>query len=638
MFEGKALVSTDGVHYVSPGALPETRSIFPPDLWGDPKTSTNAAFPKGTGVSVISPVDQEARAAQPAHPRVGATQRKTATLGLPSSGELKQHSMLHIFAACASRDATVLTTVALETRTLWIAFRGGEVLAVESSDPADSLEAFLVARGLLTPQQLTQAEAQRQKLGGELLSALIQLGFLPLASIHRFLVERALKLLEAAFSSDSGKFAFSREIPPPSLEVSLGKRWGLYADLCRRAPIALVHRALEPLRALGATRRQPIVPLEALGLRPQELRALHQLDGTLPLSSLGEQAEGEIFKRTVWMLAPLEAIAFSPVVVARAAPSDAPYAPDAAQSASPSGKAPSENPPSAKGRTYAAGPSRGEASPMVPPERLPNVEAMARDIETKLGPPPSSKDAQAASPRPQNPSPVPAADDVASLTALLQEYKGKSHFELLGVAKDAPDSAIKASYLKLARRFHPDTAPPNSSQAFIKARSDLLALIGDAYRTLSNSASRATYTSEFESGASGAKVDVAVLLRAEEQFKKGCILIKVRKWQEALGMFQEACTASPDQGEYFGWLSYAKWMSSSDPQSGASQAVRDFTRAIALAPAVAQLHYFLGSAQKNLGDRRSALEAFEKCLALDPRHIDAQRELRGSSTFGQKTR
>jgi lipoprotein NlpI len=45
-------------------------------------------------------------------------------------------------------------------------------------------------------------------------------------------------------------------------------------------------------------------------------------------------------------------------------------------------------------------------------------------------------------------------------------------------------------------------------------------------------------------------------------------------------------------------------------------------------PAAAAVHYFLGFLAKSKGDQARAKAAFKKCVELDPRHIDAQRELR----------
>ena len=43
---------------------------------------------------------------------------------------------------------------------------------------------------------------------------------------------------------------------------------------------------------------------------------------------------------------------------------------------------------------------------------------------------------------------------------------------------------------------------------------------------------------------------------------------------------------------------------------------------------MAATYYFLGFVAKTNGDDKAALTHFKKCVSLDPKHIDAQREVR----------
>ena len=40
----------------------------------------------------------------------------------------------------------------------------------------------------------------------------------------------------------------------------------------------------------------------------------------------------------------------------------------------------------------------------------------------------------------------------------------KDYYEILGVARDADDKAIKAAYRRLARKYHPDVNPGDESR------------------------------------------------------------------------------------------------------------------------------------------------------------------------------
>ena len=64
--------------------------------------------------------------------------------------------------------------------------------------------------------------------------------------------------------------------------------------------------------------------------------------------------------------------------------------------------------------------------------------------------------------------------------------KYKDYYDILGVARDADDDAIKKAYRRLARKFHPDVSKePHAEDRFKE--------IGEAYKTLKDPEQRAAY-------------------------------------------------------------------------------------------------------------------------------------------------
>lgn len=66
-------------------------------------------------------------------------------------------------------------------------------------------------------------------------------------------------------------------------------------------------------------------------------------------------------------------------------------------------------------------------------------------------------------------------------------FNKRSHYEVLGVQKNASDKEIKTAYFNLAKKYHPDTNPgdPNSAKKFQE--------VSEAYNILSNADSRKNY-------------------------------------------------------------------------------------------------------------------------------------------------
>lgn len=86
-------------------------------------------------------------------------------------------------------------------------------------------------------------------------------------------------------------------------------------------------------------------------------------------------------------------------------------------------------------------------------------------------------------------------------------FKKKTHYEVLGVPPSAPFPAIKAAFMRLARKHHPDKARPGSSSLKFGE-------ITEAYRVLSDSTTRYVY--DMELGISPAGEVIPVGARLEE--------------------------------------------------------------------------------------------------------------------------
>ena len=77
-----------------------------------------------------------------------------------------------------------------------------------------------------------------------------------------------------------------------------------------------------------------------------------------------------------------------------------------------------------------------------------------------------------------------------------KENKMTTHYDILGVSKDAEETDIKKAYRKLSLQYHPDRNPDPSATEKYK-------VINEAYEILSDSQKRQQYNHELEFGSSG---------------------------------------------------------------------------------------------------------------------------------------
>lgn len=275
------------------------------------------------------------------------------------------------------------------------------------------------------------------------------------------------------------------------------------------------------------------------------------------------------------------------------------------------------NMPRPQGGGYPGGPQQ-------PPPRPPPV--MAPPAAAK--PPPVVSTPSAPKISAPTVTAIPPGEDVKHLQGLLEAMKTQSFFDVLGLKKDADSNQVKIAYLKAARSYHPDTVPPGAPEALAKVKADIFALIGEANRTLSDAALRAEYVAELDAGGTGSKVDIEKLLRAEELFQKGRVLVQARKYPDAQKMFDDAIASNPEEAEFYAWRGWTRYLAATDRKGAIVESTKDLKICLQKNPNVASVHYFMGVFAKASGDEATARKHFKECVRLDPRHIDAARELR----------
>jgi curved DNA-binding protein CbpA len=209
------------------------------------------------------------------------------------------------------------------------------------------------------------------------------------------------------------------------------------------------------------------------------------------------------------------------------------------------------------------------------------------------------------------------ADEVRSRARMIARQNA---YERLGVAPGSATEPIKAAYLQLAKRFHPDRAagPLATLQGELQS---LFAALKEAYESIATAPARAQYDATLKGArTSTRKEDASVAL------KMGEVLLKKRDFQPALDKFRRAVELDATGDS----LAALAWALVSDPGSSAQakeEAASLVNRALR-APGTTARTYYVAGVLWRTKDPDSASDAFRKALELDPRHSDAALELR----------
>ncbi|MCE9674064.1 molecular chaperone DnaJ, partial [Myxococcus stipitatus] len=334
--------------------------------------------PPGAPVAGVAPGAAPTQGRPPGAPVAGAAPASAPAVAgappttadaahdVPPQGQLDQTSPIQLYGRIAAAELTGLLTLTQTDRTTLIHFRKGNPEFVDSTHAEDALGTSLMGARLLMPDQLQQAEAARERFGGDLLATLFGLGLLQPATAFSVLGQRATTILFKGLRAETGAFTFEPRELPGNKAMPLGNRWAVLSDSVRRMPSADIRRRLTPVLQLPIMKSGGIVPASDLRLTPHEVRALTVIDGVRSIAQLLTDfpQDADHLLRLTFLLKELEAVSFAAVPQSGASARAAPPPEAAARPAS--APSPTAARPVAPGATPAPGQGVAGTRPAAP--------------------------------------------------------------------------------------------------------------------------------------------------------------------------------------------------------------------------------------------------------------------------------
>jgi tetratricopeptide (TPR) repeat protein len=194
---------------------------------------------------------------------------------------------------------------------------------------------------------------------------------------------------------------------------------------------------------------------------------------------------------------------------------------------------------------------------------------------------------------------------------------------VLGLTPNATRDQVKSAFLSLAKVFHPDRLPPTLPHLAHKM-SAVFEAIRTAYETLYDDSRRASYAASLTAGAP--PPPAAPVQQAAELMKMAEVFFKKRDYRQAEQHFLKAHAL--DKGAAS--LAAAAWAVYMDPsrKAEAGQARALMQKALAIDPNCDRAHYQLGVIARVEGDMDAAERHFREAVRINPRHLEANQEIR----------
>jgi tetratricopeptide (TPR) repeat protein len=215
------------------------------------------------------------------------------------------------------------------------------------------------------------------------------------------------------------------------------------------------------------------------------------------------------------------------------------------------------------------------------------------------------------------------------LVMLVDTLRDQNLFERLGLTADSTDADVAKSFFALARKYHPDTAANRQGERKIKE--EILALVGEAHKSLDTAEKRANYQASLAMGGGTSpdgETDVSNIMRAEGFFSRGKGLLLHGQIVKAEEFLVEAIALNHEP-EYEAYLSYVRHLRSPNDAEMRDAALRIIHDALKDNPDPdVTLVLFEGRIHRTSGNFDAAIGSFNNALDLDPNNVEARRELR----------
>ncbi len=293
-------------------------------------------------------------------------------------------------------------------------------------------------------------------------------------------------------------------------------------------------------------------------------------------------------------------------------------------------------PPRTSVSPYASAPPRTSVAPRssLPPHTTTAPPSPRTSVSKSLFPAPGSSRSR---------PPPGMSNELAERWTMIVErartIDRADYFAMLELARDATAEEAQASFFALAKKWHPDRLPPELDP-IRDACSRVFARMSEAHSTLTDEERCSRYMRLLAEGSGSPEMQetVAKVVEAATDFQKAEVCFKRQDYAQAEALCRKAVKADATQPDYQAMLA---WLISLKPESQSAEKVAEciqmLDRAVSTSDRCERGYFWRGMLYKRIGRADAAIRDFRRAYDLNPRNIDAAREVRLHNMRGGRT-
>lgn len=391
------------------------------------------------------------------------------------------------------------------------------------------------------------------------------------------------------------------------------------------------------IRKLGVERQRVKTgaPLPRLGLQSNEMAfvELMRAEPATPAILIEQFGDPKVAQRMLYLLAITECLE--------------PYRPVSQQKlravSPPPQRAQRQSTPPAEQRSVSPAPSEGSRFPSrsrasTPPGVLDSILAGGDSVlPTSISnlPPAKTLSGEIVAPRSMPPEPpVEIEPELKSrweeVARVLGMMDRQNYFQMLGAKESDDGSAIRTKYMTLAKKWHPDRLPSELAalRPWVEEIFHLLTVAND---TLGDTKKRADYQRAVMQGGGTPESErkLNVVVEAAINFQKVDILVKRRRYDDALEICDKAMAVVRKEADYPAMKAWILMLKHGVDDEHVVDEIRKLLKlTFSINPDHVHGHFVRAHFLKRRGQHDKALKHFKKVAKLDPKNLEAAREVR----------
>lgn len=218
-------------------------------------------------------------------------------------------------------------------------------------------------------------------------------------------------------------------------------------------------------------------------------------------------------------------------------------------------------------------------------------------------------------------------EEVARIISMMDR---QNYFEMLGVRESAESNDIRSKYMSLAKRWHPDRFPRELSELRPWVE-EIFHMLTIANETLGDETKRSEYQKTVMQGGGTPESErkLNVMVEAAISFQKVDVLLKRRRYDEAIAICDDAMAVVRKEPDYPAMKAWVLLVRDGVDDDEVADEIRGLLRTtFQLNPDHVHGHFVRANFLKRMGDHERAHKHFKKVAKLDPRNLEALREVR----------